>query len=93
VAVVQAAYALCCCCHHAGHVTAAVTAAVITAAVAAAAAAAGTRNLAWSKYLLPSESERRLPTLSGTNHEGASLKGTVSDRLSSLAQGRWGCML
>jgi hypothetical protein len=39
---------------------------------------AGTRNLAWSKYLLPSESERRLPTLAETNHEGRSLKGTVS---------------
>lgn len=42
---------------------------------------AGTRNLAWSKYLLPSESERRLPTLAGTNHTGSSLKGTVRPAL------------
>lgn len=39
---------------------------------------AGTRNLAWSKYLPPSESTRRLPTLAETNHAGKSLKGTVS---------------
>eukprot|EP00878_Enallax_costatus_P012574 GHUV01013132.1.p1 GENE.GHUV01013132.1~~GHUV01013132.1.p1 ORF type:complete len:476 (+),score=131.45 GHUV01013132.1:351-1778(+) len=38
---------------------------------------AGTKNLAWSKYLTPSESHRRLPTLAETNHAGKSLKGTV----------------
>lgn len=48
----------------------------------------GTRNLAWSKYLLPSESERRLPTLADTNHEGRSLKGTVSGRLAART-GPW----
>lgn len=38
---------------------------------------AGTRNLAWSNYLLPSESLRRLPTLAEANHDGSSLKGTI----------------
>eukprot|EP00775_Hariotina_reticulata_P006063 gene6063-6301_t len=38
---------------------------------------AGTKNLAWSKYLAPSESERRLPTLAPRNHQGKSLKGTI----------------
>jgi glycerol-3-phosphate dehydrogenase len=40
---------------------------------------AGTKNLAWSKYLAPSESERRLPTLAPRNYQGKSLKGTVSE--------------
>eukprot|EP00882_Tetradesmus_deserticola_P026837 GHRQ01029646.1.p1 GENE.GHRQ01029646.1~~GHRQ01029646.1.p1 ORF type:complete len:222 (+),score=58.90 GHRQ01029646.1:483-1148(+) len=39
---------------------------------------AGTRNLAWSRYLAPSESLRRLPTLAENSHDGRSLKGTVS---------------
>lgn len=38
---------------------------------------AWSKNLAGSKYLFPSESHRRLPTLADTNHAGRSLKGTV----------------
>eukprot|EP00879_Flechtneria_rotunda_P011430 GHRR01011940.1.p1 GENE.GHRR01011940.1~~GHRR01011940.1.p1 ORF type:complete len:569 (+),score=148.55 GHRR01011940.1:94-1800(+) len=38
---------------------------------------AGTRNLAWSKYLPPSESHRQLPTLAEQNHEGKGLKGAI----------------
>lgn len=54
---------------------------------------AGTRNLAWSKYLLPSESERRLPTLAGTNHQGSSLKGTVRPTSAWGALRTGGCIM
>lgn len=39
------------------------------------------RNLAWSRYLTPTESHRRLATLAETNHAGKSLKGAVSDAM------------
>jgi hypothetical protein len=35
------------------------------------------RNLAWSKYLTPSESVRLLPTLADPNPNARSLKGAV----------------
>lgn len=38
---------------------------------------AGFKNLAASKYLTPSESQRRLPTLADSNEDGRSLKGSV----------------
>jgi glycerol-3-phosphate dehydrogenase len=38
---------------------------------------AGFKNLASSKYLTPSESQRRLPTLADSNEDGSSLKGSV----------------
>jgi hypothetical protein len=41
---------------------------------------AGTRNLVLSKYVSPTESIQRFPSLATTHTDGASLKGTVRAR-------------